>query len=79
MTIEYSREDQDKYYKERCYYICAMAGIEPILITAENIQEIERHLYLNVTEPNSTRLQHEISNILLFSETIGFIEGDSNA
>lgn len=56
-----------------------MAGIEPILITAENIQEIERHLYLNVTEPNSTRLQHEISNILLFSETIGFIEGDSNA
>jgi hypothetical protein len=56
-----------------------MAGVEPFLINAENVEDIEDPLYLTVSGNMTTRLRNEISNILLFAETIGYVEDDSNA
>ena len=74
MTITYDHKDQSDYYKERCYYLCLLAGIEPMLISASNVEELEGPLYLTLSGSDSIRVRHEISNILLFSETIGYLE-----
>jgi len=79
MTVAYNQKDQSDYYKERCYQICLMAGVEPFLINAENVEDVEDPLYLTVSGNMATRLRNEISNILLFAETIGYVEDDLNA
>lgn len=74
MTIVYDHKDQSDYYKERCFYLCSLAGIEPILIDATNVELLEGPLYLTLSGPDAVRVRHEISNILLFAETLGYVE-----
>lgn len=74
MTIQYSKKDQSDYYKERCFYLCLLAGIEPFIINAENVDSLEGPLFLTATGITAVKARHEISNILLFSETVGYTE-----
>lgn len=75
MTITYNHEDQSNYYKERCYYLCLLAGVEPFLIDANNYPDIEGPLSLTATGKDLMRFKHEISNIVLFAETLGYTGG----
>ena len=79
MTIIYDHKDQSDYYKKRCYHLCLLAGVEPFLIDSSNVQDIDGPMYLTVTGPDAVRYRNEISNILLFAETLGYYEDDINA
>lgn len=72
--ISYDHKDQSDYFSARSYYLCVLAGIDPVRITASNADEVKGPLNLALTGSTLVRAKHEISNILLFSETLGYLE-----
>jgi hypothetical protein len=72
--ISYDHRDQSDYYTERSYYLSVMAGVEPVRIDANNADAIKGPLNLALTGAALVRAKHEIANILLFSETLGYLE-----
>lgn len=72
--INYNHQDQSDYFTIRSYYLCVLAGIDPVRITADNADSIKGPLNLALTGSTLVRAKHEISNILLFSETLGYLE-----
>lgn len=72
--INYDHKDQSDYFTIRSYYLCALAGIDPVQITASNADSVRGPLNLSLTGSRLVRAKHEISNILLFSETLGYLE-----
>jgi hypothetical protein len=72
--ITYDRSDQSAYYAERSAYICVLAGLEPVLITPENLRNIKIGLTLTLTGSDLVKAKYEASNIAMFAGTLGFEE-----
>jgi hypothetical protein len=77
--IEYDRLDQSKYYAERSYYICSTVGLNPELITMDNYYDVRELLFVTFSGGELIKVRNELSNILLFSNTVGYAEEVLNA
>lgn len=65
--IDYDKTDHYSYLAERSLYLCALAGVEPELITADNYNSIREALYLTTTGVALRKALIELSGVLFFS------------
>ena len=77
--INYDKLDQSIYYAERSYYLCSLVGIDSQIINMDNYYDIRELLFVSLSGGNLIKARNELSNILLFSNTIGYSEEVTNA
>jgi hypothetical protein len=70
--IPYDHHDQSSYYEERSFYITALLGVEPQLITSANYEAIRERIFLQFDGPARNRLVTEAGNILFFATSLGY-------
>jgi hypothetical protein len=65
--INYDKQDHSNYLAERCYYLCSLAGIEPVFIDETNYDLVRDAIYLSLTGSRLRDALIELSGILYFS------------